>query len=56
MTVAVLRNFIETNKELVMELDDEGKFPTLSKFKRNDYVDYIYEIEMCEHADRIANA
>jgi len=56
MTVAVMRTFLKKNKELVMELDDEGKFPIISKFKRSDYVNYIYEIELCEHADRIANA
>ena len=41
------------NKDLLIELSDDGEFPKFSKMKRSDYFVFLYDCEVCKHASRI---
>ena len=44
---------MNNNKNLIIELSDDGEFPKLSKMKRSDCFVFLYDCEICEHANRI---
>ena len=51
MTVKVLKSFISSNKDVLVELSDDDVLPSLSKMKRDEIVGLLLDLDVCNHAE-----
>ena len=50
MTVKVLKSFINNNKDVLVELSDDD-LPSMSKMKRQEIVELLLDLDVCNHAE-----